>query len=434
MLSRYDIQHILQLLKQEVVSAVGCNEPLAIALACAKAREVLGEEPEKVSVRLSSTIIMNSIGIGIPGSEGMLGIASAIALGTVAGHADAGLDVLNHIVHEDVEKARLFLATRKHLVKQAPHIFEILYVEVEATAGEHSAKVILAKSYTTFVYMKRDQTVLLDERHTLATEHDRNHDSELTMEKIYEFATKVRLDELQFLLKGAQMNKDVAQMAFTESADYGLNLGKMLKGGFQERMIGHNAMPRIVCYTCAACDVRLSGARVPVMTNSGSGNQGIAVTLPVLIFAEETQCTEAKLCRALAMSHLTNIYIRGVVGKLSSHCNCVLACTGSACGIAYLMGGSYEQICFALKNQIASKTGMICDGVKPSCTLKMSSAASSAFQSAMMAMENICVSEHDGIIVADVDRCIENLAIIGRDSKNEIDNQMLNIMSEKIYQ
>lgn len=433
MLTRYDIQRLLKLLKQEVYPAVGCNEPLAIALACAKARELLGEEPDKVVARLSSTIIMNSVGIGIPGAEGMIGIAPAIALGTVAGRAEAGLDVLSHIGQEEVAEAKRFMTEKTHVVKHAPQVFEILYIEVEATVGVHSAKVIMAKSFTNFVFLKHDDEVLLDERHTLATEHDRRHESELTMQTIYDFATKCPLDELQFLLKGARMNKDVAQHAFTPEANYGLNLGKMLKGGFQERMVGQNAMPRLVCYTCAACDVRMSGARVPVMTNSGSGNQGIAVTLPVMIFAEETQCTEAKQTRALAMSHLINIYIRQIVGKLSSHCNCVLACVGSACGIAYLLGGSFEQVCHALKNDIASKTGMICDGVKPSCTLKMSMGVSSAFQSAMMAMEGICVSVNDGIIVDDPDRCIENLAIIGRDSKNEIDSQVLNIMSEKIY-
>lgn len=433
MLTRYDIQHILKLLKQEVVPEVGCNEPLAIALACAKAREILGQEPEQVIAKLSNTIMLNSIGSVIPGSEGMIGIAPAIALGVVAGKTDAGLDTLCHIGHEEVQLAKRFMSEKPCVVKHAPQVFEQIYIEIEAIAGEHSARIVLAKTFTNIVYIKKDGEILLDERYTLATEHDRHHESELSMETIYEFATKCPLDELQFLLKGARVNKEVAQLAFNPEADYGLNLGRMLKGKFQERMVGQDAMTRIVCYTCAACDVRLSGARVPVITNSGSGIQGIAVTLPVLIFGEETQCTEAKQARALAMSHLINIYLRQIVGKMSSHCNCVLACIGSACGIAYLLGGSLEQIGYALKNEMAGKTGMICDGVKPSCTLKMSSAVSSSFQSAMMAMENICVSPYDGIIVEDVDRCIENFAIIGRDSKNEMDNQMLNIMSDKIY-
>lgn len=196
-------------------------------------------------------------------------------------------------------------------------------------------------------------------------------------------------------------------------------------------MVGQSAMPRIVCYTCAACDVRMSGVSVPISVNSGSGNQGIVVSLPILIFAEEIQCTESKTMRALALGNLVNIYIRQLLGKLSAHCNCVISATGAACGITYLMGGDYEQVTYAVKNQIAGATGMICDGCKPSCVLKLAAAASSAFQSAMMAMRNIHVASTDGIIEDDVDKCIDNLASIGRDAMFEVDNVVLNIMADK---
>ena len=431
MLSRYDIQHILKLIRKEVYSATGCNEPLMVALACAKAREVLGQMPEKVSARVSGHIIKFAMGVGIPGSGDMVGIQSAMALGTVAGKTNQGLGVLSDLTEHDCQKARQMLQERQFVVMQERNTFEQIYVDVLATAGEHEARVIYAKQFTNLVYVKRDGVHLMDDRSTLATEHDRNHESELTMERIYEFATKCPLDELQFLLKGARMNKDVAQEAFKPEANYGLNLGKMLKGGFEERMVGQNAMPRVVCYTCAAIDVRMSGLQVPVMTNSGSGNQGIVATVPVLIFAEETQCTEAKTMRALAMSHLTNIHMKSLIGKLSAHCSCVLAATGAAAGIAYLMGGEFEEVAAAVKNQIAGATGMICDGCKPSCVLKLSSATSSAFQSAMMAMEHICVASTDGIIEDDVDKSLENLASIGRGAMLEVDNVVLNIMADK---
>lgn len=431
MLSRYDIQKILKLLRKEVKSAVGCNEPRMVALACAKAREVLGQEPEQVKAKLSGHIIKYAMGVGIPGAEGMVGIPAAIALGTLSGKSELGLELLKDITPEDCEKAKKFVADKRWTVMQARNTFEIVYAEVKAIAGEHQAKVIIAKTYDNIVYIKKDNEVLLDERCTLATEHDRNHESDLTIEKIYEFATKCPLDELQFLLTGAHMNKKVAEMAFVDGTNYGLNLGKMLMGEFEERMVGQNAMPRVVCYTCAACDVRMSGVPVPLSTNSGSGNQGIAITLPILIFAEETQCTESKTMRALAMGNLVNIYIRQLLGKLSAHCSCVLAATGAACGITYLMGGGYEQITYAVKNQIAGTTGMICDGCKPSCVLKLSSAVSSAFQSAMMAMEGIHVASTDGIIEDDVDKCIDNLASIGRDAMLEVDNVVLNIMTDK---
>lgn len=431
MLSRYDIQHILKLIRKEVYSAVGCNEPLMVALACAKAREVLGEMPEKVSARLSGHILKFAVGAGIPGSGGMIGIHPAMALGTLVGKTDCGLEVLKDITPEDCENAKQYIAEKRCVVMQSRNTFETIYCDVLAVAGDNQARVILAQEFTKIVYIKKNGVHLLDERNTLAKEYDRNHESELNIEKIYEFATKCPLDELQFLLKGAKMNQAVAQCAFEPDANYGLNLGKMLKGSFQERMLGVSAMPRVVCYTAAACDVRMSGKPVTVMTNSGSGNQGIVVTLPVLIFAEETQCTEAKTMRALAISHLVNIYMRQLLGKLSAHCGCALASTGSACGIAYLMGADYDQITYAVKNQIAGMTGMICDGCKPSCVLKLSSAASTAFQSALMAMENICVASTDGIIEDDVDKSLENLASIGRDAMLEVDNVVVNIMTDK---
>ena len=431
MITRYEIQHILRLLRKEVRASVGCTEPMMVALASAKAREILGREPEKVCARLSGHVMKFAMGVGLPGTDGMIGIPSAMALGALAGKPEQGLDVLRDLTPDDCSRARQFVQDKRCVVKLAHNIFEILYVELDACAGEDTVKVILAKEPTNFVYIKRNAETQLDDRSSLATEHNRNHESELTVQKIYDFATKCPLDELQFLLKGAHMNKEVANMAFRPDANYGLNLGKMLRGSFEERMLGQNAMPRIVCFTTAAADVRMSGEPVTVMTNSGSGNQGIVATMPVLTFAEETQCTEAKLMRALAISHLTNIYIKQLLGSLSAHCSCVLSATGAACGITYLMGGEYEQITFAVKNQIAGATGMICDGCKPSCVLKLASAVSSSFQSALMAMEGIHVASTDGIIEDDVDKCLDNLASIGRDAMLEVDNVLINIMTDK---
>lgn len=429
MISKIEINKILKLLHEEVLPSVGCTEPMAVALATAKCVEILGCKPEHVAARLSGNIIKNAMGVGIPGSGGMIGLPAAIALGATAGKADKMLEVLGDVTPEDLPEAKQFIDERRFDIRQARGIFEILYIEITATSGEHEAKVIIAKEHTHYVYQARDKEVLLDERLTLAKDHDRNHETWLNMQMVYDFATSVPLEQVQFLLDGARMNKNVAQKAF--GGNYGLNLGRMLRGTFEERMVGNDTMSRLVCYTCAACDVRMSGARVPVMSNSGSGNQGIAASLPVLIFAEDTQATEAKLLRALALSNLTVIYIKQLLGRLSAHCGCVIAATGSACGITYLMGGDYNAICAAVKNQIASLTGMVCDGAKPSCTLKLSSAVSSAFQAAMMALEGICVASTDGIIEEDVDRSIDNLAGIGRDAMIEVDNMILNIMTEK---
>lgn len=430
MISKLETQKIINLIKREVVPAVGCTEPMAVALATAKATELLPARPEKVVARLSGNIIKNAMGVGIPGSDGMIGLPAAIALAVVGGKSELKLEVLKDIKPAHLDEARRFIAERRFEVKQARNTFEILYVEIEVSVGEHSARVIIAKEHTNFVYVKVDDKILVDERHTLATTHDRCHDTELSVRRVWEFAMQTPIEQISFILESARINKEVAQLAFT--GDYGLNLGKMLmKGGLEERMLGKSTMPRIVCYTCAACDVRMSGAPVAVMTNTGSGNQGIAATMPIVVYADEVQATQSKLVRALTLSHLMVIYIKQLLGRLSAHCGCVIAATGSACGIAYLMGGGYDEVCSAIKNQIASLTGMVCDGAKPSCSLKLSSAVSSAFQAAMMAMEGICVASTDGIIEDDVDRSINNLADIGRDAMLEVDNVILKIMTEK---
>lgn len=430
MLSKIETNKIIKLLKQEVIPAMGCTEPMAVALATAKATELLGETPDLVIARLSGNIIKNAMGVGIPGSEGMIGLPAAIALAVLAGKSEYNLEVLKDVRHEDVERAKEFIEQRKFQVIQARDTYEILYVEIEARKDGKTSKVIIAKQHTNFVYLQSPTEVLLDERGTLATSPIMSHETDLTMEKVYEFATKTPLESISFILESAKVNKSVSQLAFT--GDYGMNLGKsLLGGGFEQRMLGQTTMPKIVIYTCAACDVRMSGAQVAVMTNSGSGNQGIAATMPVVVFAEDIQATEAKMARALALSHLTVIYIKQLLGRLSAHCGCVIAATGSACGITYLMGGSYEQVCYAVKNQIAALTGMVCDGAKPSCSLKLSSAVSSAFQAALLAMDGITVASTDGIIESDVDKSIRNLADIGRDAMHEVDNIILKIMVNK---
>lgn len=430
MLSKIETNKIIKLLKQEVIPAMGCTEPMAVALATAKATELLGETPDLIIARLSGNIIKNAMGVGIPGSEGMIGLPAAIALAVLAGKSEYNLEVLKDVRHEDVERAKEFIEQRKFQVIQARDTYEILYVEIEARKDGKTSKVIIAKQHTNFVYLQTPTEVLLDERNTLATSPIQSHETDLTMEKVYEFATKTPLESISFILESAKVNKSVSQLAFT--GNYGMNLGKsLLGGGFEQRMLGQTTMPKIVIYTCAACDVRMSGAQMAVMTNSGSGNQGIAATMPVVVFAEDIQATEAKMARALALSHLTVIYIKQLLGRLSAHCGCVIAATGSACGITYLMGGGYEQICYAVKNQIAALTGMVCDGAKPSCSLKLSSAVSSAFQAALLAMDGISVASTDGIIESDVDKSIRNLADIGRDAMHEVDNIILKIMVNK---
>ncbi|WP_417010366.1 serine dehydratase subunit alpha family protein, partial [Bacteroides sp.] len=252
---------------------------------------------------------------------------------------------------------------------------------------------------------------------------------ELTLRKVYDFALTAPLDEIRFILETARLNKKAAEQSF--QGDYGHALGKMLRGTYEHKIMGDSVFSHILSYTSAACDARMAGAMIPVMSNSGSGNQGISATLPVVVYAEENGKPEEELIRALMMSHLTVIYIKQSLGRLSALCGCVVAATGSSCGITWLMGGSYEQVAFAVQNMIANLTGMICDGAKPSCALKVTTGVSTAVLSAVMAMENRCVTSVEGIIDEDVDQSIRNLTRIGSQGMNETDKVVLDIMTHK---
>jgi L-cysteine desulfidase len=430
-LTKSECADILALIKREVVPAIGCTEPMAVALAVAKATELLGQKPRRVDARLSGNIIKNAMGVGIPGSGGMVGLKSAIALGAVGGKADLELEVLRDITPEQTAAARAFMAAQDSIsLSLERECTDNLYIDITTHGDDRVARVIIAKQHTHYIYMSKGEEVLLDLRSELAgADADESSGSNLSVSKVFEFATKMPIDDLRFILESERVNMSAARQAF--DGDYGLNLGRTMNGAYEMRMVGQSTMPRIVTYTCAACDLRMAGAKACVMSNSGSGNQGIAATLPVSVFAEDVCASESKLVRALTLSHLMVIYIKQHLGRLSAHCGCVIAATGSACGITYLMGGELEQVSAAIKNMVASLTGMICDGAKPSCSLKLSSGVSQAFQSAMMAMEDRCVSSNDGIIDDDVDRTIINLAEIGRNGMQAVDRMILQIMLNK---
>ena len=427
MLSSSDREAIIALIKREVVPAIGCTEPVAVSLCVARATELLGAKPDSVSVRLSANILKNAMGVGIPGT-GMIGLPIAIALGVLVGRSEYGLEVLKDADEQAVEAGRRFIEEKRISVQLKEGITEKLYIEVTVTASGHYAEAIISGGHTTFVYMRRDDEVLLDERKP-SSEQANVQDVELTLQRVYDFATTSPIEELQFILESRRLNKAAAESAF--AADYGHSLGKTLRGEKEIKIMGDSIFSRILSYTSSACDARMVGAMVPVMSNSGSGNQGITATLPVVVYGEECGASEEQIIRALTLSHLTVIYIKQSLGRLSALCGCVVAASGSSCGITYLMGGGYEEVAMAVKNMIANLTGMICDGAKPSCALKLASGVSTAVLSAMMAMEHRCVSKLEGIIDEDVDTSIRNLTSIGRDGMDETDKLILNIMTEK---
>jgi L-cysteine desulfidase len=428
MLSKSEREQIIALINREVVPAIGCTEPIAVALCVAKATETLGCRPEKIQALLSANILKNAMGVGIPGT-GMIGLPIAIALGALIGKSEYQLEVLKDSTPEAVEEGKKLIDSQAINIALKYGIEEKLYIEIICEAQGKKATSIISGGHTNFVYVARDGEVLVNKQ-TSATDEAAADDVELTLRKVYDFATTSPIEELKFILETRNLNKKAAERSF--KGNYGHQLGKTLNSKKNENlMLGDNTFTHILSYTSAACDARMAGAMIPVMSNSGSGNQGITATLPVVVYAEDNHKSEEELIRALAMSHLTVIYIKQSLGRLSALCGCVVAATGSSCGITYLMGGSYEQITYAVKNMIANITGMICDGAKPSCALKLTSGVSTAVLSAILAMEGKCVTSVEGIIDDDVDRSIRNLTRIGSQGMNETDRLVLDIMTSK---
>lgn len=431
---------IIALIKQEVIPAIGCTEPIAVALCVAKATEILGCKPHRIEAHLSANILKNAMGVGIPGT-GMIGLPIAIALGALIGKSEYGLEVLKECTPDAVEAGKRMIADEAISIKLKEGITEKLYIEITAfgattasaatTAASctQTATAIIAGGHTNFIYLSHNGEVLLDAPLKSTAEQNGNKTA-LTLKKVYDFATTAPLEEIEFILEAQRLNKAAAETSF--KGRYGHQLGRTLKESTREMSIlGNNTFSKILSYTTAACDARMAGVMVPVMSNSGSGNQGITATLPITIYAEENNKSREELIRALTLSHLTVIYIKQSLGRLSALCGCVVAATGSSCGITYLMGGGYNQISFAVQNMIATLTGMVCDGAKPSCSLKIASGVSTSLLSAILAMEEKCVSSVEGIIDNDVDKSILNLTRIGSESMNETDHTVLDIMTHK---
>ena len=413
-------------MQQEIIPAVGCTEPIAVSLCTARATEVLGEIPDKIDVHLSANIIKNAMGVGIPGT-GMNGLPIAIALGALIGKSEKGLELLDNISHEDVERGKKFINDKIININLKDNISEKLYIEVHCINKENRSVATITGNHTFFSHIELNGKTLY-KNDTDSKENLKNR-PQLSFRKIFLYATESPFDELEFILDAARMNKRAAERSY--NGQFGHNVSKNIKGETGQRIFGDNLHSRMVSSTAGACDVRMAGAMVPVMSNSGSGNQGIAATLPVLTFAENTSASDEQLIRALILSNLSMIYIKQHIGRLSALCGCVVASTGSSCGITYLMGGNYNQITFAAKNMIANITGMICDGAKPSCALKIASGVSTATLSALMAIEDGVASPLEGIIDQDIDQTIRNLALIGNNGMSETDKVVLDIIINK---
>ena len=430
MLQKEDREAIVALILQQVLPAIGCTEPICVALAVSRAAEELPGEPTKIDVRLSANILKNAMGVGIPGT-GMVGLPIAIALGATIGRSAYGLEVLRDLTPEAVDHGREIIDSGVINIALADDAPDKLYVDVRLEAADGStSRAIIAAAHTHFIYVERNGEVLLDLRANAGNSDEEDASPvNLTMRRVFEFSTTTPLAEIDFINEAAHLNMKAAERSL--EGNYGHCLGKALSRPLGRGIMGESIFSHILSSTSCACDARMAGAMIPVMSNSGSGNQGICATNPVVVFARENHNTAEELTRALTLSHLTAIYIKQSLGPLSALCGCVVAATGSSCGITLLMGGGYEQVAAAVKNMIANLTGMICDGAKPSCALKLTTGVSTAVLSAMLAMQGNCVSSVEGIIDDDVDQSIHNLVSIGADAMNETDREVLKIMTHK---
>lgn len=422
-------KQIIELIHREVIPAIGCTEPIAVALASAKAAETLGRKPEKIDVFLSANILKNAMGVGIPGT-GMVGLPIAVALGALVGKSEYELQVLRDLTPEALEAGKALVASRAIAIALKEQV-DKLYIEVVCSAAGEQSRVIICHEHTHIVLVEKNGQILLDERKSVAGDEAgcASQDVELTFETVCDFALDSPLEDLRFILKTAELNKQAALAS--AKGNFGHTVSKTISGPIGQRYLGNSSFTHMLMLTAAACDARMDGAMIPVMSNSGSGNQGIAATLPVVSFAEDMQASEEQLIRALMISHLMVIYMKQSLGRLSALCGCVVAATGASCAITWLMGGNREQMSYAIKNMIGNITGMICDGAKPSCAMKVSSGVSTAMLSAMMAMENKVVTSVEGIIDEDVDRSIRNLTSIGSRGMEETDRLVLDIMTHK---
>lgn len=423
-----DNNQIIALIKREVVPAIGCTEPAAVALCTAYATEALGSRPGRIDVQLSGNMLKNAMGVGIPGT-GMTGLPIAVALGALIGKSAYQLEVLKDVCPEAVVAAKAFLAEKRIAIGLTKDSDETLYIEVRCEAGEKRSRAIIARDHTRLVYLEGPCVPTQDRRSELGKEQEEAAENDLTLRRVFEFATTAPLADLEFINESRRLNEAAAEEAL--KGNYGHELGKTLSRPLGKGIMGDSIFSHIISATSSACDARMAGAMIPVMSNSGSGNQGIAATLPVVVFARENHNTEEELTRALVLSHLTAIYIKQSLGRLSCLCGCVVASTGSSCGMTYLMGGGYDQVACSVKNMIANLAGMVCDGAKPSCALKVSSGVSTAVLSAMLAVQNHSVTCTEGLIEDDVDRCIRNLTRLGSVGMLETDKMVLDIMTHK---
>ena len=414
---------MIGIMKREIVCALGCTEPSAVALAVAKARETLGEEPEKVLLQVSGNILKNAMSVGIPGTN-LKGIETAAALGCVAGRAEYGLEVLKGIDEHHIRQAQEMIEQGR-LEIQLKECEERLYIEAKCIRGDRSAEAVIERYHTNFVNVcKNDRVIYFKEKEDSTQDNPGIY--RLTLEGIWDFIQQCDLAKLEFLKEVIEVNSRIAEEGLR--GNYGMGVGKHLADrGKRNREADFQTY--VVSYVSAAADARMAGCSLPVMATTGSGNQGLTASLPVIAAARWLKCSEEQMYRGLALSELVTIHVKEYIGKLSALCGCAIAASiGSACGITYLLGGQYRNVEYAVKNMVADISGLICDGAKAGCALKIATSVAGAIQCAYLALEGVEAPDRDGIVCESVEDTICNLGNLGNNGMRVTDHIILDMM------
>lgn len=417
----------LRTLKKEVVPSEGCTEPIAIAYAASIAAEHLNGEIKEVNIYLSKNVIKNALGVGIPGTGGV-GIEIAAALGISIQKSYKKLTILSNFTENELKKAKEIVDKNIINIKQK-NTNKALYIEVELLSETSKAKVIIEDTHTNVTLIECDDEIIMDNNSEVS--EDLEEDYKLfKIADIYNFAKEVDFDDIKFILESAKMNEKVSEEGL--KGDYGLQVGSKIiqKGNFN--LFSNDASNKIIAASAAASDARMDGCAMPIMTTAGSGNQGIACSIPVAQTARLLDKSEEELARALVLSNLVTIRIKKHMGRLSPLCGAGIAgATGASCGITYLLGGNLENINYCINNMISDLSGMICDGAKETCALKIATGTNAAIQCANLAINGISATANDGIVAKDVEETIESIETLIQNGFKNVDDTILNIMLEK---
>ena len=427
---RYDrvavVNKLASLLPQaELVPALGCTEPIAIAFASAKAVQVLGEFPERIEMDCSGNIIKNVKGVTVPNSGGMKGIDAAAILGAVGGDSDRELEVLEGITPEHIERTRE-LAAKKICTCNLVDGVENLFITARVIKAGHFAEVTIVSHHTNVIKIVKDGEIILERPVEAESEEAGADKSKLTVKDILDFANQVRMEDIdEIITRQVELNSAIAQEGLDNN--YGAQIGKTLM-----HVWGKSATTRACARAAAGSDARMGGCSLPVVINSGSGNQGMTVSLPVIVYAEEWEVSREKMYRALVVSNLIAIHQKHYIGSLSAYCGAVSAACGAGAGITYMYGGSYEQVSLTIINTLGNVGGIVCDGAKPSCAAKIASSVDAALMAFHLSIQNRSFLPGEGIIKGDIEETIKSMGYIGRVGMRSTDTEILNVMIDRI--